>query len=88
MAEYPRAFGQQGVRPGVALAGRSTAAIFDDGPSAGTICNLRAALSTASSLTVDSNCPVFPNNSDWAGSAAMVPGPLAGECTRPPIDKA
>ncbi|CPC04509.1 Uncharacterised protein [Mycobacterium tuberculosis] len=45
----------------------------------------RAAAKTASSLTVDSSCPVPPSISEWTGRGAMVPGPLAGQCTRPPI---
>ena len=59
-----------------------------DGPSSGTIRSLRAAVSTASSLTVDSNWPLPPSISDCTGKAAIVPGPLVGECTRPPIDRA
>ncbi len=62
--------------------------MVEAGPSAGMTRALRAAISTASSLTVDSSWPVPPSSSEWAGSAAMVPGPLAGECTRPPIDSA
>ena len=69
-------------------AARNTAAIVDAGPSAGMMRELRAAISTASSLTVDSSWPVPPSSSEWAGRAAMVPGPLAGECTRPPIERA
>ncbi len=47
---------------------------------------LRAATSTASSLTVDSSCPVPPSRSEWAGSAAIVPGPLVGRM-HPPADR-
>ena len=66
-------------------ANRASAAIVEFGPVAGRIAALRAAATTASSLTVDSRWPHPPaSRSDCTGSPATVPGTAGGVC--PPAD--
>src|SRR6201999_1357370 len=74
-ARYLQQIGHGGARP--VAAGRQDAAAAGGGRR-----SRPAAASTASSLTVDSSRPEPPSSSDWAGRLVIVPGPLAGLCTR------